>query len=195
MSLKAIESAINQLIHLDKLAINNIKSLNGKVVKLIVSPITIYISFNLDKIELNTNSNRPPDTTITAKPMALLKLGLLPEEEVSHLFRDEIKIEGDVEVGQKLKQLMDKLELDWEEQLSKLTGDIVAHQVGKSFRNLKQQAQSFAANFKNNLNEYLHEEAQQAPTREELHDFYQEVDELRLRVDRLCAHIEKIYKL
>ena len=40
-------------------------------------------------------------------------------------------------------------------------------------------------NFIQNLNEYVHEEAEYCPTEESLKDFFNEIDTLRMDVDRM----------
>ena len=42
---------------------------------------------------------------------------------------------------------------------------------------------------KHHLSDYLHEELRAFPPQEEVHDFFNDVDALSLRVERLTAHM------
>ena len=107
------------------------------------------------------------------------------------LFEGEVKISGDVELGQQFKQVLDRLHIDWEEALSQLTGDIVAHKAGHFLREIG----SWWANSRERLSangaEYLQQEMWVLPTRAEVEQFYQAVETLRDDVARLKARLEQ----
>jgi ubiquinone biosynthesis protein UbiJ len=80
----------------------------------------------------------------------------------------------------------------WEEQLSHITGDIIARQIG----NVARLSGKFISDSRNTLeqdvSEYLQEEARLLPTHTEVNDFLEDVDQLRSDVDRLNARIERL---
>jgi ubiquinone biosynthesis protein UbiJ len=62
-------------------------------------------------------------------PFVSVFLQLMQGEDLTELLRqDKIIIHGDVKTAQLLVDLLQQVEFDFEEELSKFTGDIVAHQ-------------------------------------------------------------------
>jgi ubiquinone biosynthesis protein UbiJ len=67
-------------------------------------------------------------------------------EDLTELLRqDKIIIHGDVKTAQLLVDLLQQVEFDFEEELSKFTGDIVAHQVGRIATKFKSSDNPLAA--------------------------------------------------
>ena len=107
-------------------------------------------------------------------------------------FADDVEIEGNIELGQQLIDLFDHLQIDWEEQLSHITGDIPAYHIGQLARKISSWVQHTNESLTTNINDYIHEEAQWLPTREALNDFFNDIDQLRSDTDRIEAVVHQI---
>jgi ubiquinone biosynthesis protein UbiJ len=105
------------------------------------------------------------------------------------LFSGDVEISGDTQLAQHFSHFMNTLEIDWEEQLSKLTGDVVAHEVGNLLRGFSEWGQDQLTTSRLNLQEYLTEELRLLPSRCEVEEFLADVDTLRDDLDRLDARI------
>ncbi len=193
-SLAALQKAINRALALDPDTLPKIKALDGKVLEMIVSPLDVqfFMHFTQNGIALLAHYADTPDTTIHSSPLGLIRLSLLPSSKVRSLFNDQIKMSGNTEFGQAVKQLFDGIDIDWEGHLAHFTGDVVAHQVGRFVRRGRQFKRSLKTSIKQNLGEYVQEEARLSPPREELEDFMNDIDDLTLRVERLNAHINQL---
>jgi ubiquinone biosynthesis protein UbiJ len=77
------------------------------------------------------------------------------------------------------------LHWDFEEDLSRLTGDIVAYRIGEGVRALQRWRGRAGASIAANITEYLTEERGVLPTRLQAEGFLQAVDEVRDAVERL----------
>jgi ubiquinone biosynthesis protein UbiJ len=132
------------------------------------------------------------DTIINSNPIGLIRLSLLPASKARSLFNDKVRMSGDIELGQKVKQLFDEMDIDWEGHLAHFTGDVVAHQIGSLVRQGIAFKRQFSESMRQNVTEYLQEELRVLPSRNELDDFYNDVDELSLDVDRLQAHVNQL---
>jgi len=193
-SLLLLQKAIQHALSLDSSMPNKIQALDGKTLEIIISPLQVnfYISFIQGTVILLPHFDGEPDTVIHSSPLGLIRLSLLPASKVRSLFNDKIRITGDVELGQKVKQLFDAMEVDWEGHLARFTGDVVAYQVGSLVR----QGLSFKRHVKEslcqNVTEYLQEESRVFPPKEEVEDFFKDIDDLSLRVERLAAQIDLI---
>ena len=190
-SLKALQTAINHALSLDAQMPAKIAALEGKALKIIIAPLDVYfyIHFNQLQMQLLDEYNDVVDTTIHSNPLGLIRLSLLPASKARSLFNDKIRLTGDVETGQKVKQLFDELDIDWEGHLAHFTGDVVAHQIGSLFRKGRDFTAHLNESMRLNTKDYLQEELRLLPTQQELLDFYHDIDVLALRVERLQARI------
>jgi ubiquinone biosynthesis accessory factor UbiJ len=193
-TLKALQKAINHGLALDEDSASRIKALDGKVLQIVIKPLKVsfYILFTEQKLELQAHFSGEVHTIIESSPLGLIRLSLLPASRVRSLFNDQIKMTGDTEVGQKVKQLFDDLDIDWEGHLAQFTGDVVAHQVGSFFRKGQAFKDKATETFKQNMSEYIHDEVKLFPHGEEIDDFFHDVDELALDVERISARINQL---
>ena len=81
---------------------------------------------------------------------------------------------------------------DWEEDLSKLIGDPLAFQVGYRIRQFKQQTQQIKQDSEQMLSEYLRYELDLLPSRSEIENFNQQVNELENRFKVLEEKLEDL---
>ena len=196
-SLLALQKAINHALALDPSTVSKIKALQGSVLQIIISPLNVYfyIVFENGQLELHPTYDAPPDTVIHSSPLGLIRLSLLPASKVRSLFNDKIKMSGNIELGQRVKQLIDELDIDWEGHLALFTGDVVAHQLGSVFRQGLAFKRQITGSIRHNVTEYLQEESRTFPSREEVNDFFNDIDTLSLDTERLAAHINQLLVL
>lgn len=193
-SLIALEKAINHALALDDSMPIKIQALHGKILEIIITPLNVnfFIYFEHTTLKLLTNYDGIPNTIIHSSPLGLIRLSLLPASKVRSLFNDKIRLSGDIELGQQVKKLFDELDIDWEGHLAHFTGDVVAHQVGSLFRQGIAFKKRITASMQNNVTEYLQDEIRIFPAREEMNDFFEDIDELSLHTERLSAKINQL---
>ncbi|MGQ3890753.1 ubiquinone biosynthesis accessory factor UbiJ [Legionella sp. CNM-4043-24] len=190
-SLKALEQALNFALALDEQSPDKINALQGKIVEMIISPLNVnfFIRFEDGQIRLLDSSPIEADTRIHSSPIGLIRLSFLPASQARSLFNDSVRISGNVVLGMKVKQLIDELDIDWEGHLAHFTGDVVAHQIGSLFRQGRAFQQRIRQSVHNNLSNYLQEETRLFPPREEVDDFFHDIDQTAMDVERLEAKI------
>lgn len=193
-SLKALQIAMNRALVLDESMPSKILPLEAKVLEMIVTPLNVnfFIQFQQGSILLLDSYEQVADTVIQSNPMGLIRLSLLPPSKARSLFNDSVHISGNIELGQQVKALFDEIDIDWEGHLAYFTGDVIAHQIGSMFRKGVAIKNQFKASMQNNMTEFLQEELRLLPSKEELNDFFNDVDELSLSLDRLQAHINQL---
>lgn len=193
-SLKALEKAINYALRMDEDLPQKMKPLQGRVVAVVIAPLGVrfFILFEDRGLRLRDAFEGTVDTTIHSSPLGLIRLSFLPASQARSLFNEKIRLTGDVELGQEVKKLFDALDIDWEGHLAQFTGDVCAHQIGSLFKKASQFHQRLGQSLRHNSREYVQEERQLLPSREEVEDFFAEVDEARLEVERLEAQLKKI---
>ena len=193
-SLKALEKAINRVLILDEEAPAKVAGLHGKTLELIVRPLNVnfFISFEGGGLLLLDQYAGTPDTIIHSSPLGLIRLSILPASKARSLFNDKVRMSGDIELGQAVKELFDGLDIDWEGHLANFTGDVCAYQIGSILRHAKGFQEKIHRALGQDAREYVQEELRLFPGREELDDFFADVDEVALKVERLDAQIQLI---
>ena len=103
-----------------------------------------------------------------------------------------MQIEGDTELAHRIGKILGAMDVDWEEQLSHYTGDLVAHDIGNLVRGAVRWGRNSADTLGRDLQEYLQEELRLLPVRTEIEAFLADVDRLRDDVERLQARIDRL---
>ena len=193
--LSAIELAINTWLKLDSETLPRFVTLEGKIIRLHITSLELNLYFLPTSNSIQVLGNYPSvdeggivDTTIHGSPMALIRL-TTAENSGETLLKTDVEIDGDMRVAEKFSQILREVDIDWEEQLSKWVGDIIAHQAGQVARNTTGWIKDSVDSMRLNTGEYLSEEAKFTPADAEIHHYLDQVDDVRMGVDRLQARI------
>lgn len=196
MLIAVLESAINHYLALDEDVGQFLAPLVGKTIAVCVTPFneTVYLCPKPDGIQLLEAWQGSVDTTITGSLTALGLMGL-SGKPMRSVFGGEVQIEGDTHTGRRLQTLFAELDVDLEEPLSRLTGDVIAHQIGNVFRAGRDWNRQALHTCKLNSEEFLQEETRDLPAKAEADIFFRQVDDLRADFDRLSARFDRLSNL
>lgn len=189
-----IEPALKRYLALDPEALKRLAKLSGEVVKLEITDFnsSVYLFPNVNGIQLKHSYTGKIDAEIKGSVVTFIRLKFADEKNSTQLAK-QLEISGDVHLAQTFSQILQQIDVDWEEQIAQLTGDIIAHQIGNFARSFKRWRKQAAASLQANITEYLQEEAQQLPPREEVEDFFTHVYELQNDLLRLEARLRIIH--
>ena len=189
----AMEMAINRYLALDPAAATRMQALAGKVIGIELRDVNLrfFMLPAQDQLHVHGHFDGEADTTLRGTSLAMARMSLSDKASDS-LFSGDVEISGDVELGEQFRAVLDSMDIDWEEQLSKLTGDVIAHQVGNLVRGVMQWGKKAGDTLQQDLAEYLHEESRVLPVRHEVDEFINVVDEVRMAVDRLQARLRRL---
>lgn len=195
-ALAALEAGINRYMALDPEGAGRLSALHGRVIviEVIGFGTRIFVIPGTNGIQLYGDYAGEPDCTLRGTPMALARMGTSQQKE-DQLFSGEVQIEGDTHLAQAFGDFAGGLEVDWEEQLSRLLGDALAHQVGSRVRAAGRWGRRTGDILAEDVKEYLQEEARLLPGRYEIQAFLDEVDQLRDGVERLAARVARLAKM
>ena len=187
-----LEQSINAALQLDPEGSATLGRFSGKVIAIELqgSPLRFYCLPAAGSLQILTHYHGEPDTTLSGRPLSLLRLVAGDSRRV--LFEGEVKIIGDVELGQQFKRALDGFHIDWEEHLSRFTGDVVAHKAGHLLREIGTWWSNTRDRVAANGAEYLQQEVWVLPTRAEAEQFYQGVEALRDDVARLAVKLQDL---
>ena len=130
-----------------------------------------------------------PDATISIPPSLLLRL--MAKDESAKL---QIKVDGDTHLATALAKVLSQIRWDYEEDFSKLVGDIPASKIGEFARHSVSTVRDSAANLADMLSEYWQEEKPMLAKKRHVEQFNTEVDTLRADVERLEKRLNKLAK-
>lgn len=191
--LAALAGIINRYLLLDVDSEERLRLLDGCVLVVEVrgTGLEVAVRFGGDGIELDSAEGAAADVNITGSPLALLRL-LLSAQSDQGISGLETSMSGDIEVVRNVRNLIARLDIDWEEQLAGVIGDVGAHSVGILARAAESWRQHAQSTLQSNLGEYLEEEARLVPTTGELESYFSGVDRLRDDVERLDQRVERL---
>lgn len=189
----ALETALDRYLALDPEVAARLVRLNGKVLEVEVRGMDLrfFLLPAGHSIKVQGHYEGTPDACLRGAPLSLARLALT-EQGRRTLFSGAVELEGDTELGQQLQGILNAVDIDWEEQLARLTGDVVAHQAGTAARGARQWAERTRESLTLDLADYLHEESRQVPARGEVERFVADVDTLRADIERLAARVKRL---
>ncbi len=184
----SLETVLNPVLRLDPDTQSRLAALEGKVIA--IEPeglgLTLYLLPGVHGVRVLDQYAAEPTVRIRGKPLALARQWRGRGTASSH-----ITIEGDATVGREFQTALARLDIDWEEQLSRLVGDAAAHQLGRFWREFRMWTQQASDRLGRDGGEYLRE-LQVLPPRPAVEQFLSAVDALREDTDRLAARIERL---
>jgi ubiquinone biosynthesis protein UbiJ len=192
--LPGVERALNAYVAQDGAAHARVATLAGRVIELQLRGTSVRAHLcpqDDGRILVVDAAGGPADACIEASPLSLLRLSLA-DDSSKLFFEGDVAISGDVALGQAFRDLLLAVDIDWEDELSRVTGDVIAHQVGNVVRGGQRWSRDARHTLERDAAEYLQEESRLLVTREDLNDFLTAVDTLREDVDRLTARVQRL---
>jgi ubiquinone biosynthesis protein UbiJ len=154
--------------------------------------LSLFFTCDGERMTIASSSDAAAAATLSGTPLAYLSMiGSQPE---SAMRSGTVRIEGDAEVAQAFRDLLKAAQPDLEDELSRLTGDVAAHQIGNFARGALQFGKRVGDTFLQNVSEFLQEESRDIVTRIEADEFVEAVDKLRDAVERAEARLVQLQK-
>ena len=132
------------------------------------------------------------DAVIAGTPPALLELFARRGDSSAPRGSERVRITGDAEIAARYRELLELARPDWEEELSRLIGDLPARRVSLAAQAALSWARGFARTARANVAEYLQEESRALVSEPEVEEFLAQVDVLRETADRVEARIARL---
>lgn len=189
-----LENVINRYLKLDPEGMGQLSALHGKVLCIDVLGLDkqYYIFPGMDDVGIDDSYDGEPDTIIKGTMSALVKLGL-HSDTASLMLSGEVEIIGDVHSGRTFKKCMSNLDVDWEEQLASVVGDVPANIAFNALHQFSSWSKKVMTSLALDFSEYVQEESRDVVSGVELDIFNKKVDKLRDDVGRLEALINRRY--
>lgn len=165
--------------------------ISGKVIKIEIKEFDLpfYIKFQDDCVKVLSTFDSEVHASMTASLQVMFKT-IVTADGAEKLLSENVELSGDLELARYFLALLKAVDIDWEEILANYTGDVIAHQIGRHVSNFKNWFDNSSAVLRRDFTEYLQEETQLLPTRQEINKYLNAVDDVRMEVDRTSAKLE-----
>ena len=192
-----METVVNRALRLDPDTLARLGELQGKVIRLRIVgavPREIFFIPSETGLRLSGQHDAEPDVTLTGDLPVFARFALrrvVPEMVTA----GEVQISGDIDLGQRFQRLMEKIDIDWEEQAARVMGDVAAHQLGNALRDLRDWSRQSRRTLRADAVEYLQEESRLLPLRSRAENFRRAVESLRLEAERLERRFQRLHEM
>lgn len=189
--LSLIEQILNGHVRESTAAQDKLSELDGKRMSVeIAGPDLSYTLIAADeRLSVASGADGTADARLRGTPLALLEA--FRSDGIDSFGTDRLTMAGDAQVAEEFATLLRLARPDLEEQLSHLTGDVVAHKVGRAVRDVGDWSAQALSALLMNSSEFLQEESRALPARVEVERFFADVDSLRESADRVAQKIER----
>lgn len=185
--MKLTAEALNHLLRQNGWASEQLRPFSGKVIRLTLPPFHSTLSIDQAGEFAAAAPDTPADAEIGLTPGAAIRLLVEPDAA-----NGLVSLQGDSELASAVGKVLRGLRWDAEEDLSRIVGDIPAHELSQAAsrirREIGRQAWSIAGMFA----EYWQEEQPLIAKKRHLEQFARDVDALRDDVERLAKRIERL---
>lgn len=194
-ALAALEAAVNRALGLSAGSASALALLDGCVFALhCTSPtIDVYLEPTEDGVRLMGIYDGPVTTSIRGEASDFTELAT-SSDPAATLINGNLELVGDSAPLIELQKTLSRLDVDWEAPLVDTLGDVAGHQVAEILRGAFRWGKQAGGSLSRQLEEFIHEEARLSPPRLELEDFYRDVQELGMRVERLQSRARRLRK-
>lgn len=191
----AFEATLNQVFKLDPALLNKLDKVSGKVVEITFTgpDVSLFLLPDHLGIAVQAEYAGQADCSVTGKPSDFVEL-FLAEDAASALINGGITVKGESSLLLNLQAVFSDMELDWEYELSKVIGDIAAHQVGQGVRAGAQFAKDMAARISDDIKAKVGAGESIVPSKQEIRRFCDEVDSVAARLEHLEAKFNAFIK-
>lgn len=184
-----LEITINRLLRLDPYHGELLSSLDNKrfVVELLPTQRRLLLVIQNGSVQISaaTEQQNTADLLIRGLPHQLLGLLRTKPTSIDELTRTGVKIEGDYQLAQRVAEIANQLQPDWEEALAALVGDEIAHRAGVTAREFSSYGKRLRRSVTETLGDFFKYELDLAAGREEVTQLYSEIDQLKAEIEKL----------
>jgi ubiquinone biosynthesis protein UbiJ len=189
----ALETALNHTLALSPGINTELQRLQDCVFALHCTAPTldVYLHTGGEGIRLSGIHDGPITTSVTGEAADFTEL-VTSTDPTATLINGGLALEGDSAPLIELQKILANLDMDWEAPMVDALGDVAGHQVAQMLRHAFAWGKQASISLTRQLDEFIHEEARLTPPTLELEDFYSDVQDLVLRVDRLQSRAVRL---
>lgn len=185
--MKLTADALNHLLHQNSWALESLHPYAGKTIRISIPPLQSTLTIDASGTCTTATKEAAIDAEIRLSTGAALRMLVQPEAAMGLATLD-----GDMAFASTFGKVLQNLRWDAEEDLSRIVGDIPAHQLAQTGAYIRQEIGRQAASVAGMFAEYWLEEEPMIAKKTHLARFSREVDVLREDSERLEKRLERL---
>lgn len=153
---------------------------------------SLYIQAQQSQLQLLSMCELPVTSHLKGSWNDYQKL-LTSDDAASELINGNLELHGKSEPLIQLQSIIKDLDIDWEAPLVEVLGDVAGHQLATGLRQGADLFKRFSQQLKQSASTYLRENSHITARETDLNEFYDDVDTIKLRTDRLEAKLTMLF--
>ena len=186
------ERIINYVIQNDPHIEKKISPLIGKSIRVEAKSPELFFSITINENSINITSSDfeqkdlAPDLLVSGELRDLISMLL----STGNLIGGNISVKGDIQFAQDLNEALRSLNLNWSDILGPMLGQAATSEIEKFFNVSRAWSLEFRDSLKRDIEGYLKEEKKVIPTNDDAQEFYDDIDRLKFKIDRIKARAD-----
>lgn len=193
---RGLEATLNRVLSLDPETLDALRALDDRSITIAFKGSALAMRIAVDSGQLRVGPAFAGDSQlrVSATPGSLLAMAAarLRGDADAALPPGQVEISGDADLARRIERLASRFEPDFDEAFARAFGDVIGFQLARGFRGALAGVRKSTSRLLRTSVEYLVEESRDLVARPELEQFFDEVDALRERADRLAARVRRI---
>lgn len=183
--------ASNQLLGMDGDVLQQCEKISGCCIAIHLKDMdkTLYCQPGSWGINLSLEKpNKEVDAIISGRLMALANLSM-QQDKIATSIKERVEITGNAQVAQQFQKILNNIDIDWEEHIAQITGDVIAVKITRTANTVHNWLKNSLKSLLLNSRDYVQHEQNMTPSPFETADFKANVSIIRDDVDRLEAKL------
>ena len=191
----ALETLINKVLALDPISSPRLAPWRGQCLTLAMTPPGVAFSLLIEdgSVRVLAEQEAQTDAGVSGTPLEMLHF-LAPHSAQDSAMAN-VEISGNRELADSFRSLLRDLEPDWEGELAKYLGDMLAHEAGRRLRQGIRWGRDAGGSLLADAEEYLTEEARLVPSQSEVSHRMQDLPPLEQALDDLDRRIDRLERI
>ena len=186
-----VEDSLNRVLEFDPETRRDLAALDGKIFEFVLPrQVHFYLTIEDDRILVTESCDADADATLRGTLLAFASA--FRGGSADAFASGDIEVSGDVEIVHQFGAVVGGLDIDWEEPLARVVGDMPARQAGNLVRTGLRWMRSAGDSIERNVAEYLQEERRDLAPRSRIEHLLDDIDTLRSDVDRTAQRVERL---
>lgn len=194
MLARLLSETVNRALRYDPETLARLAAIEGRRIRLSIAlavgePIQLDVLPTGQGMQLLSAGDAGADVSISGSTLTFARLAIAGGGPRA---TGELTIRGDIELGNRFRAILERIDIDWEEPIAQVAGDVAAHEIGRAARAAAAYGREASRTLLTDLAEYLREESRLAANRDRIGAFLAAVDGLRDDAERLEKRLARI---